>query len=50
MICGMMASAAIAGRSRWVTPQPEAKAAAIDSAVSVRFISVLPVASLLLFL
>src|SRR5665213_2065533 len=44
MICGMMASSAIAGRSECVTPQPAAKAAAIDSAVSVRFMVVLPVA------
>ena len=37
MICASDVSAASAGRSRWVTPQPAAKAAAIDSPMARRF-------------
>src|SRR5260221_3419334 len=37
MTCAVMLSAASAGRSRWVTPQPAAKAAAIESVVVMRF-------------
>ena len=37
MTCAVMFSAAIAGRSRWVTLQPAAKAAASDSVMATRF-------------
>src|SRR6185503_12678703 len=38
MTCAVMFSAAIAGRNRWVTLHPAAKAAASDSVVAMRFI------------
>src|SRR5580692_11578881 len=40
MICGMTVLAACAGRDRWVTTQPAANAAAIDTAATIRFMVV----------
>jgi hypothetical protein len=42
MTCAVMVSAANAGRSKCVTPQPAAKAAAIDMVVTMRFMEILP--------
>jgi hypothetical protein len=42
MICAVMVSAAMAGRNRYVTLQPPAKAAAIDNVVAIRFITEAP--------
>src|SRR6202022_3794260 len=44
MICAVMLSAASAGRSRCVRPQPAAKAAAIESVVATRFMESSPFA------